>query len=161
MELKPNIIIDRNLMERIDAGTLTLADHLRLYLADFLAGMFPDQSVYTERQKQGTVLPGWFVRIFDFIHQKQLVDTAKYTFGFELTYFPLDSLSNSELTNAAFMVLQNLEYIDGAIGPFSFYRLQSDITDGVVHVVGDTSACEINLPNGEIVQQADKELIIE
>ncbi len=161
MKLKPNIIIDRNLMGRINAGTLTIADHLRLYLADFLAGMFPDQTVYTERQKQGTILPGWFVRIFDFVHQKQLSDTAKYTFGFELTYFPLDYLSNSELTNAVFLVLQNLEYLDGEIGPFSFYRLQSDITDGVAHVVGDTSACEINLPVGETIQQADKELIIE
>lgn len=160
MTLKPNIITDKSLMERINAGTLTIADHLRLYLADFLAGMFPDQTVYTERQKQGAIPPGWFVRIFDFVHQKQLADTAKYTFGFELTYFPSDSLSNSELTNAVFLVLQNLEYIDGAIGPFSFYRLQSDITDGVAHVVGDTSACEINRPDGETIQKADKELIL-
>lgn len=160
MELKPNIVIDRNLKGRIDTGTLTIPDHLRLYLADFLAGLFPGLAVYTERQKQGTILPGWFVRIYDFIHQKQLFDTAKYTFEFELTYFPADPLSNSELTNAVFTVLQNLEYIDGAIGPFSFYRLQSDITDGVAHVVGDTSACEINLPDGETIQQADKELIL-
>lgn len=159
MELLPNILISDELNAKVEAGTLTISDHLILALANFTAALLPNATTYTEMQQQSVDVPAVFVDYYDMKNSKRLSDTSEYTFGIEITYVPKKQTNTYELQSAIFTILQSLETLNSDIGTFSCYDKDSDITDGLAHVTGTVSVGEITLPTDPIIKTA-KELII-
>ena len=155
-----NIIRDKSLQNRIDNKTLTIADHVRISLAEFLSSLFPGVKVYLNQNQQKLALPSLFVGFYEIANQQRMIDTSEYEFGFELSYIPDDKHSNTELTHAIFLIMQNLHFIDSEIGQFAVYSKNSDITDRIAHVTGLIRVMEITTPNDPMINQAEKELIV-
>ena len=158
MELLENITIPQSLADSIDAGTLTISDHLLLAAAQFTAALFPTAETYIGSQRQAVHAPALFVDYYSMPNQKRLVPTSEYEFGLEITYVPIDSLDRRELQNAIFTIQQNLDRLESDIGAFRCFSKDSDITDGLAHVTGAVSVWETDVPEDPIIVQADQNI---
>jgi len=155
-----NIKWDKALQARMDANTLTIADHVLLSLANFTAALFSTMKTYIGSQVQSVTKPAVWVSFYSQKNSKKLIDTDEFTFGIEITYLPsTDTKNDMEINHAIFLLLQNLETLQSDIGTFSCYDKDSDITDGLGHVTGIVAVGEIALPTDPIINTA-KELII-
>lgn len=160
MVLLENIIIDQYAQDKIDLNKLNIADHLLLTLANFTAELFPNATTYVGSQQQAVEAPALFVDFYSINHNQKVIDLTEYEFGIEITYVPKDELSKFEMNSAILTIQQNLYKLQSDIGEFVCYNKSSDITDGSAHVTGTIKALEITLPNEDIIQTANKELII-
>lgn len=159
MELLENITIPQSLADSINAGTLTISDHLLLAAAQFTAALFPTAEIYIGSQQQAVEAPSLFVDYYSLTNQKRLAPTSEYEFGLEITYVPADSLDRRELQNAIFLVQQNLDRLESDVGTFRCFSKDSDITDGLAHVTGIVSVWETEAPDGPIIERADQNII--
>lgn len=155
MDLLENIIIPRSLADSIEAGTLTISDHLLLAAAQFTAALFPAAETYIGSQQQDVGTPALFVDYYSLTNQKRLAPTSEYEFGLDITYVPADQLDRRELQNAIFLVQQNLDRLDSDSGTFRCFSKDSDITDGLAHVTGVVSVWETAVPDDPIIEEAD------
>ena len=153
-----NIIIDQFTQNKIDGGSLNIADHLLLTLANFTAELFPNTTTYVGSQQQAVEAPALFVDFYSIDNRQKVIDLFEYEFGIEITYIPQDEHSTVELNNAIFTIQQSLHKLQSEIGEFVCYDKSSDITNGLAHVTGTIRALEIDLPTEAIIQIADKEL---
>lgn len=158
MELLENITIPQSLADSIDAGTLTISDHLLLAAAQFAAALFPAAETYIGSQQQAVEAPALFVDYYSLTNQKRLAPTSEYEFGLEITYVPADSLDRRELQNAIFLIQQNLDRLESDIGAFRCFSKDSDITDGLAHVTGTVSVWETDVPTDPIIEFADQNI---
>lgn len=160
MEIAKNISYDREMQNQITSNNLGISGHVLLALANFAAGLFPKSTVYLGAQQQGVKPPALFVRLYSIANQKRLEDISVYEFGFEITYIPKDEKSSAELSRAAFLLEQNLDAIPSGVGEFRCYEKGSDFTDRLTHVTGIITAWEKAVPDGPVIQHAEKELKI-
>lgn len=155
MELLENVTIPQSLADSIEAGTLTISDHLLLAAAQFTAALFPAAETYIGSQQQAVETPALFVDYYSLTGQKRLASTAEYEFGLEITYVPVDKLDRRELQNSVFLIEQGLDRLGSDIGTFRCFSKDSDITDGLAHVTGVVSAWEVDAPDDPIIKEAD------
>lgn len=158
MELLENITISQLLQDSIDAGTLTISDHLLLAAAQFTATLFPAAETYIGSQQQAVEAPALFVDYYSLTNQKQLTPTSEYEFGLEITYVPADSLDRREIQNAIFLIQQNLDWLESDIGTFRCFSKDSDVTDGLAHVTSIVSVWETEAPDNPIIEHADQNI---
>lgn len=156
-----NIHWDKSLQARMDGGTLTVADHLLLSLANFTAGLLPSMTTYIGAQVQNVHPPAAFVDFYDQHCSAKLKNIIEYEFGAEITYLPSKETKNTdELNHAVFLLLQSLDKLTSDIGTFRCYDKNSDITDGIAHVTSLVSIrVETTSDADPIITTADKELI--
>lgn len=158
MELLKNITIPQSLADSIEAGTLTISDHLLLAAAQFTAALFPAAETYIGSQQQAVEAPALFVEYYSLTNQKRLAPTSEYEFGLEITYVPADNLDRRELQNAIFLIEQNLDRLESDAGIFRCFSKDSDITDGMAHVTGTVSVWETDVPADPIIERADQNI---
>lgn len=142
--------------DKLAAGTLTIADHLLLSLANFTAALFPNMMTYIGAQQQAVQAPAVFVDYYDIKNSQRLANTSEYSFGIEITYVPTNRTSAYEMQNAIFTILQGLTKLESDIGVFSCYDKDSDITDDLAHVTGIVSVYELTPDTTDIIQTANQ-----
>ena len=158
MALNENIDLGQSpeLLDRITANTLTIADHLILSLANFTTTLFPNYFTYVGAQQQAVTGPALFVDYYDIKNSQRLINTDEFSFGIEITYVPTDHKATYEMQNAIFTIQQNLSKLESDIGVFSCYAKDSDITDGLAHVTGIVSVWEVAAPTDPLIQTAEQ-----
>nr|WP_319488477.1 hypothetical protein [uncultured Caproiciproducens sp.] len=156
MNIPVNILFNPKLNARRKAGTLTIADHVLIGTAVFLAGLFPASKVAIGNRTSGVHPPEIGVNLYDQSNSKKSTDTAEFTFGIEITYIPEDSADRAEINHAIFLILQGFDVIQSDVGTFRCRDKASDITDGLGHVTGNVAVRAVTMPtdsDGLIITQ--------
>ena len=153
-----NIIIDQYLQDKIDSKALTVSDHLLLALADFTATLFPAFTTYVGAQQQGVEPAAVWIDYYNVSSQKRLDGAKCFDFGVEITYWPKNPLSSAELTNAIYMIEENLNVLHSDIGQFLCYSTSADITDGIAHIIANITAQVEEVECGPFIKIATKEV---
>ena len=158
MDIPTNIWFNPKLNARRLSGTLTLADHVQIGAAAFLARLFPTSKVDVGNRKSGVHPPEIGVNLYDQSNNKRQADTDEFSFGMEITYIPEESTDRAEINHALFLILQGLDVLQSDVGTFRCYSKNSDITDGLGHVTATVKATEQQPDTAPIIQKAETEV---
>lgn len=154
MELLLNITIDPDMGTKISSNNLTISDRVKLTLANFVAGLFAKAEVFINPQKQGVKAQSFFISFYEVNKSRKLAYTAKYEYGFTISYFPKNSLSNTELHDVEFAILQNITDLQ----TYKIHSVNSDITDGILNITGVITVNEKNISTDPIIMKAKENI---
>ena len=144
--------IDKTLMDRIEHGALSAADHLRLAVADEMARLFPKVRVYTAPQHQGITPPAAFVHVFDIVALPMLGGATALDMAVDISYIPSEETAYDERIHAAMSVLLDLQHnIPCDIGVFKLSGFRYKVTEDGIAKVTCSSRVEIEIINNDVV----------
>ena len=103
MQLEKNIV----------NGELNAVDTVSLTLANCTATQFPEASVYVGCRQQAMVPPALYIRVSAIEKQRRLIYTAAYEVTFQIDYYPIEAMSDTEKNTALLLLQEKLTAIPG------------------------------------------------
>ena len=150
--MQPNIKLDKSLQAKLDAETLNAADYFILALAEQLAELFPQATIYTSAQQQNAKLPGAFIRIYHVTAQGQLGGAVALEFQTEVNYLTKDELARDEQLAAAVAMLDMNTKLTTDFGMYELKGRSVSNSDGMVQLLCRTEAV-LKAPNADTLMK--------